>query len=278
MKGVFILLCFFLLLAGCTPTIYYVQLYKPASENIKHTDDCFTFENDTLKIQYVFWNESGLMAFRIFNKTDKPLYIDWKKSNCVSNSLKFNYWADEAIENTIKMPRRKTSKIETRTMKNGFSFQFPSTKGYNSIGTSYSYKRLITTTTKEERITFLPPKSFIEKYGYKLMNDVYHFKADDKDYSKRIEPRNDNHKKKTTVFIKKFDKEDSPLNFRNFLTFSFKEDFSQEFHIDNEFYIKELESMDDRHFSYNVWDINDPNRNTDTCPYIKAINFYKLAY
>ena len=64
------------------------------------------------------------------------------------------------------------------------------------------------------------------------------------------EKRNDRTKKTTKVYEKMYLKESSPLTFRNFLTFSNFEDFSQEFHIDNAFYISKIKEMDTRHFSY----------------------------
>ena len=38
------------------------------------------YENDTLRIQYDFWHERGLLSFSVYNKLGRPLYIDWAQS------------------------------------------------------------------------------------------------------------------------------------------------------------------------------------------------------
>ena len=47
--------------------------------------------------------------------------------------------------------------------------------------------------------------------------------------------RNDKPKKDTKVYAKSYNKTISPRTFRNFLTFSYTEDFKSEFYIDNDF-------------------------------------------
>ena len=63
-------------------------------------------------------------------------------------------------------------------------------------------------------------------------------------------PRRDNPKKKTKIYKESFTKESSPHIFRNFLTFSYTENFEDEFYVDNEFYISDIREMDIRHFEY----------------------------
>ena len=79
----------------------------------------------------------------------------------------------------------------------------------------------------------------------------------------------------TTISSKTFTKGNSPLDFRNFMTFSLKEDFSTEFYADNEFYIKEVVSMDQRQFYLYKFD-----KTTNTVSpkimskYMNGIDFY----
>lgn len=63
-------------------------------------------------------------------------------------------------------------------------------------------------------------------------------------------PRQDKPKKKTKIYEKLYSKETSPLIFRNYLTFSFSENFEDEFYVGNEFYVSEVNKMDVRHFEY----------------------------
>lgn len=81
MKKVLLLLSFIsLILSGCTK--FNIQIFdtlpKEGQSDIKLENDYYEYESDTLKILYEFWTTRGVMAFSIFNKTDKPIYIDWK--------------------------------------------------------------------------------------------------------------------------------------------------------------------------------------------------------
>jgi hypothetical protein len=262
MKKYLILLCVALLIQGCS--IDYVQVYKTQSVGIKHTDDIYTFENDTLKIEYSFWADKGIMAFRVYNKTDRPLYIDWRKSNFISNSFKADYWAD-------KTESQSTAQISGQGYIYRGSAFFPGFFNFNS-----STVNTTSTTTKPERITFLPPRTYFLKSDFHLKTSIY--KDWGENFETRIEPRNDYPKEVTKVFVKKFTKDNTPLDFRNFLTFSFREDFSTEFYIDNEFYVIQVEAMDKRHFYMSV---DDP-RNTTKSIWIpaerKGKDFYIKAF
>ncbi len=54
----------------------------------------FVFVNDTLDIRYRFSGNLIPMNIYIYNKTEKPLFIDWKKSAMILNSESITYWAD----------------------------------------------------------------------------------------------------------------------------------------------------------------------------------------
>jgi hypothetical protein len=111
-----------------------------------------------------------------------------------------------------------------------------------SAGSSSS----VSSTVKVERITFIPPSSNYNRSQFYIL-PIPFFKLDTKTDFEEV-TRNDNSKKTTKVYKADFTKENSPLVFRNFLTFSTTEDFETEFYVDNEFYIEEILEMDERHF------------------------------
>jgi hypothetical protein len=121
---------------------------------------------------------------------------------------------------------------------------------------------------KTERIGFIPPKSYISKAEYILANKF--FTDWGTDFVKKTEQRHDNPKMSTTISSKQFTKESSPINFRNYLTFSFKEDFSNEFRVDNEYYVKTISVMDKRQF----WDSIPQDGSLATTRFEKAKDFY----
>lgn len=218
-----------LLFIGCKS---YVQVFDTKGTNVKVENEFYVFENDTLKITYSFWSEKGLMTFAIFNKSNKPLYIDWKKSSYIDNSVKLNYWIDE-------------EKNKTSEYYGSYFYKGPLLKpGY---AVSMTNGTSVSSTVKVERITFIPPTSNYYRSQFYIL-PINAFKFATKVPYKEV-PRNDNPKKKTKIYEKSYSKENSPLIFRNFLTFSFNENFEDEFYVDNEFYIYDVKEMEVSQFA-----------------------------
>ena len=92
MKKIFILIAISLIILSCSKNI---QVYDTATTNTKLENDYWVFENDSIKLTYDFWRERGIMSFSLYNKEDKPIYVDWKNSSFIHNSNKLNYWVDE---------------------------------------------------------------------------------------------------------------------------------------------------------------------------------------
>lgn len=210
-------------LTGCKNL---VQVVETKTTNTQIIDDQYIFENDSIKISYDFWREKGSLKFTVYNKLDKPLYIDWKKSSYINNTIKRNYWADE--ENSV-------------------------TDSYTLYDYNESVGRRRTRSTKPEKITFIPPKSnFVKDHFYiypTALKVVYLDKIKRKSLS--------NPNKEIEIKEKQYLKSNSPLIFRNFLTLSYSEDFKTEFYVDNEFYISKVFELDALDFSGYK---KDPNR------------------
>lgn len=249
MKQLCISMILCLTLLGCKT---YVQVFNTNSSIEVNNEEFYIYENDSLKITYSFWNEKGLITFSIFNKLNKPLYVDWKKSSYIDNSVKLNYWIDEEKSKVI-------SSYGSYFYNGPLLIPGYTISGNSGTSTSSTYKA--------ERITFIPPASYYYRSQFYIL-PVNYYKLDTKTNFEKF-PRNDNPKKKTKVYYAKFTKENSPLVFRNFLTFSVSENFESEFYIDNEFYIEEILEMDKRHFAQyhfdetkkGKWYIRDENGN-----------------
>jgi len=234
MKTTMLLVTIFLFTSGC---IQYVQVFDTKSTNAKIENELYVFENDSLKITYSFWAEKGLMNFSIFNKLQKPLYIDWKKSSYIDNSVKLNYWIDEQKETS-------------RAYFGIYYYNGPRLEPVHAISDTYSAS--VSSTLKIERITFIPPASHYYRSPFYIL--PYSFsKLDDKSEINEV-TRNDMPNLQTKIIKKSFTKETSPIVFRNFLTFSMSESFENEFYIDNEFYVSSITEMDSRHFKYRKLD------------------------
>lgn len=228
MKNITFLVVIFLLITGCAKT--YIQVLDTSGMNTKLKEGYYVFENDTVKITYAFWENKGVMSFSIFNKTDKPLYIDWKNSSFIHNDNKRDYWIDETHTDLVGYYK-------------GVYYNGPKIEpGYAvSAGAQISASSAV----KAERITFIPPKSKFSKSSFLLL-PVCYYESDN--FTGTDEPRNDNPKKVTKVITEKFTYDSSPLRFRNYLAFSFVENSQPQFYVDNEFYLSSVTEMDIRHY------------------------------
>jgi hypothetical protein len=219
----------------CSCSSSFVQVFETSTGNKNIKDESnYVYENDSIKITYNLWEDKGKMRFVVYNKLKKPLYIDWKKSSYISNTIKISYWEDVTTTNSAEA--RQTI-IENKKYNNGFNIR----KYYvsNSIGVSSS------SSSKPEKITFIPPNSNYFRTQFKLFptNEL-----NVKDYN-IIEISALNNKAKTEkAYQKNLSKNESPLVFRNFITMSYNENFTSEFYVDNEFYVSKVIKLNSNQF------------------------------
>lgn len=248
-------------LCGCGS---YVQVIETKTVNTTIEDDMYVFENDSIKITYDFWQEKGLLSFTIYNKLNRPVYVDWKKSSYINEGIKRNFWED-------------TESTKTREKRSGYSYRLSNSSGSftNSVSTSSSE------TVKPEKITFIPPKSNYVRSQFFLLPIPF---LEIKNYPNTKEMPKLNRENKTVKYIEKdFNKNDTPLIFRNFLTFSYSENFDKEFYIDNEFYISNVIKVKKTQFeSYmrntkkngGIYQLDEDGKRIIISPFQKGTSFY----
>jgi hypothetical protein len=225
-KRKFTILIFLILFQiGCT--FKHVQVFETSSNTLKPKKNMFCYENDTVKVLYDFWSQQGLIKFEIFNKTKQPIYVDWKKSSYISNKFKLNYYRDGET-------------IESKSLLANYYFKPNYTPNEIAMGSTSSI------VTKDERITFIPPNSKIQKAQFYIL-PISRLNMSPSTFFYETE-RNDNPTKKTIIYIQNYTEENSPIAFRNFLTFSFDESFKTEFYVDNDFYVETAKEVELKHF------------------------------
>tara|TARA_R100000306_G_scaffold31558_1_gene33631 strand:- start:16201 stop:16962 length:762 start_codon:yes stop_codon:yes gene_type:complete len=228
----------------------YVQVFETKANNVETVDDTYVYENDSLKITYNLWKEKGLMQFEIYNKLNVPLYIDWRKSSYIDNTVKLNYWEDVEHTNALYL---------------GYYYK-SALLGRRSAGVSNSTK------TKDERITFIPPKAKYARSQFYIIPRS--FTVLDKNGPSTEVALREGSSKTAKVFYKEYSKESTPRVFRNFLTFSLTEDFTNEFYIDNEFYISKILEMDRDNFYGKRARYSRPEEGAEFLPYKDNRYFY----
>jgi len=245
-----------IILSSCSKS--YVQVFDTATTNTQVKDDCFIYETDSLKITYSFWASKGVMSFAVYNKLDKPLYIDWKNSSFICNDNKFNYWIDEM-------------KTNSTSYYGGYSYNGPLLRPGSTI--SETIQNSSSSSIKPEKVVNIPPKS--NCYGaqqfYLLPIQYYPLNSDCK---KDVVLRNDNLKTKTTVSSQEFSISNTPLRFRNYLAFSYTENTQQYFFIDNEFYLTHVKSMEPKHFYGKSIGVGKNGNKLYRSEYTKMTSFY----
>lgn len=203
-----------------------IQIFETQTNNTKLKEDYYVYETDTVRISYNFWAKNGVVEMEIYNKLDKPIYVDWKSSAFIYNGTKLNYWEDETISNSTGIY-------------GGYFYKGPLT---SQLGAHVS----TTVTQKPEKITFIPPNSNYYRSQFYLMPISYYELS--LNTQSVVVPRKDNPKKMTTVYSQDFSSENSPLKFRNFLAFSLFENCTSLFYTDNGFYLSAIKEMDYRHY------------------------------
>ena len=222
MKKIFILVTGSLLVLSCSK----IQVYDTLTNNSKLTEGYWVFENDSVKLTYEFWANKGIMSFSIYNKVDKPIYVDWKNSSFIYNSNKLNYWVDEEFS-------------VLQSYYGGYYYKGPLLKpGY---AVNAGVQNSSSTTIKPERITFIPPKSYYYRSQFYLVSEDSYKINSKTATTKNIE--GEKPKKSNSYNEVNFNHENSPLKFRNYIAFSFSETSQSFFFVDNEFYVKSIMQM-----------------------------------
>ncbi len=195
-------------------------------------------ENDDIKITYDMWAENGITYFSIYNKADKPMYIDWKRSVFVYNDWKNDYWVEKSTSQEYLVP--------------------------SGSGKNITYSRRMSTVVSE-RYTFIPPNTYVSvPMSYTIISSLVQVSSESTGNGKMaINMTDDLRKNKLGTKVKiasttgkgmvnayeqTFTKENSPYKFRNFLTYSFDEKFVHEKFIENEFYVSKHTQMSVKNF------------------------------
>lgn len=209
---------FMVMLVSCTPNYQLITLQTTSPEL---ADNNYVFQDSLVKITYDFYSPNGVINFKIYNKSNAPIFIDWKNSLFIKSvSEKYNYWTDEA-------------KIEGTLHSSSSSLVEGIYSGSGSINGNVK---------KDERITFLPPNTEIIVGKYKISNSkkficqgTEQILLEDYSWKKSL--------KQIKIKDYKYSIDNTPINFRNYLTISKTEDFTQPLYYDFGFWISNIKEM-----------------------------------
>lgn len=201
---------FLFLLCGCSKYQYVTM----SSSIPKDDDKKFVLSNDTLTVKYNFLGRNCPITIELHNGQSRPLYVDWSKSAVIIDGERFSYWADEARINAA-----------VSTLGIRWNDEFTS-----SVGT------ISGTISKSERVSFIPPQSYISATPLWLKNSFFNLKNEQN--HTRVNLYTTDGVVKANRYS--FEVLESPLAFRSFLTVSFSEDFSNPVYLDHTFWVSDI--------------------------------------
>jgi len=204
MKRSILSLAAVIMLSSCKSS-FQVYHAAPASTGIVQEDNAYVYDNGTIRVVYDFWARQGVMSYVVYNTSKKPIYIDWKRSSFIQDKEKKNYYIDASTSSFTAV-----------------------SAGHHSGSASGSVSVGAGSEVRAERVSFLPPGSFIEKKFYKLIPGNLLIPKD---------MMSDTLIGRKAAKIAHLEKNDGTLVFRNFITYSTTEEFKEEQYVDNEFYI-----------------------------------------
>lgn len=210
-------------LSSCNKLYY--QVYDVNSENMVQKDNSLVYENNDLKLMYNLWGENGSVGFIIQNKTNNDLFIDLTQTFFILNGKANDYFKNREYTNTSIIEASLSTAYlldwNTGLWANRYYVPLPvSTKAVKGISTGI--------TTKEKAIICIPANSWKVIDEYKVVPSIKQTCDKKTDYPK--------HK----AVVSTYNKDNSPLTFRNRISYAFDKECKNLKQIENEFYVSDI--------------------------------------
>ncbi len=141
----FLYLLLLIIFASCNMA----RIATVTSDKVPTKDNMLVFENDTVRIMYIFWANGGSMRFMVFNKLNVPIYVDLKQSAYIPNHKSMTYWRDE------------TNTESEYTSRSGYFYGVPVSQG-----------KSVSKSVKTERIEIVPPQAMTEIKPCRLVVNI----------------------------------------------------------------------------------------------------------
>jgi hypothetical protein len=181
---------------------------------------------------YNFWERGGNPGFRIFNKTDKNVYVDLSSSFFIHNNRAFDYYRGREfnVQNSISVSKSASASASAAVVLYGMLGYYDASAGKsvsygNSVGINGVESQGMT--FHEKPVVCIPPHS--EKYfsEYSILESIVRFCEIKQDYPKSASEAS------------LYQRDNSPVVFKNIISYFVdnKEDVKL---IENEFWISEI--------------------------------------
>ncbi|MDR0824792.1 MAG: hypothetical protein LBN74_06825 [Prevotella sp.] len=209
-RPLFYLLTIVLLFPACSSTFYYSTLNTTNDYVEKVDNGDFLLETDSLWIAYCFKGAYAPVQITIFNKTNKPLCVDWRRSALIIGNTPINYAGEK--------------------------MNFPGDwESYDNSDRTDSQGSSDGRTALPGGVSFVPPQTMISEIPLRLNPRFDNINKKEYRNSYLSNVRGKEIKTKRI----EFDPANSPLTFKSYLTVYYQPDkpmtYEQDFYMDSLF-------------------------------------------
>lgn len=205
---------------------FYYQVYDVKSNSLSQQDNSLVYENEDLKVMYNLWGENGAVGFILLNKTNDDIFVDMDRTFFINNGQANDYFQNREYTSTNSLSASEAFGVSQSFYTNvGY---WPTRYNVPTIfsGISKSIKgHSNSVTTKEKSVICIPAKSYKVIDQYKVSPKIVltcKFKTDFP---------------QTSVTIANYSEANSPVKFKNLITYSFDKNVSNGKKIENDFYV-----------------------------------------
>lgn len=187
-------------MSSCS-SYYYSIVESNDAIGEKNEDKDFVIDNDSVSVFYSFYGEDAPVSITVYNKMEEPLFVDWQRSALIIDDVATSYFQE-------KVP------IQGQTESSLYGDSYRWNRSY-STSDGYSDGSFSGEIVLPKGVSFIPPRSKVESTPLKLTNFPFDRIPKEAYTKQKFAKANSD---VTTVRIKRFTEEDSPLAFRSYLS------------------------------------------------------------
>jgi hypothetical protein len=181
---------------------YQVNVLSSTNTTKDDKTGVFKFENDSVKITYSFYGNNAPVSIQVFNKLDKPLYVDWQRSAAIIG--------DDAVS---YMPNQ----VNISGSYSGQTYSWQNRPRYAAGNYSSTSGSISAVADLPKNTTFLPPHSQASNVPILLTKD--RFQLPNSGYRKeKVNLFTGDFSTRAEIQVADFIKDNSPLKFKSYLT------------------------------------------------------------
>jgi hypothetical protein len=204
-----------MLIASCSFTNEYYQVFKAKTENSVIANEKIVFEDINCTVTYNLWSNGGDIGFNIYNKTNNDIIVDLTKTFFIINGMASEYFQNRSTSKSINSLSAITS----------YNYPIYYYRNLNSLSISEASSTSYSTSYIEKPQLTIPPKTFINITGFRITESRY------------INCDLVKAPTKNTLKTLKFEKSNSPFFFYNIITYYLNQDTTK---FENRFFVSEV--------------------------------------